>query len=222
MNKRIGRIYLIYNDVNNKVYVGQTIQTLTKRFNGHCCYSKSDRSENMYIKRAIHKYGKDKFHIKLLEEVPIEHLNEREEYWIAYYDSYNLGYNLTKGGQGSNYFSLHRLEDTIDIEKFSQYIIEFRPLVGEVVNHFGICRCSVYNLIKRLNDPRLILNSYNPRKAKSVNDIDTEELKALYLDGWSIQDLVKKYHVKKSRISNFLKESGIKVHRGLKGYKHRI
>ena len=43
----------------------------------------------MYIKRAIHKYGKDKFHISLLEEVSIERLNEREKYWITYYDSYN-------------------------------------------------------------------------------------------------------------------------------------
>lgn len=52
----------------------------------------------MYIKRAIHKYGKDKFHISLIEEVSVEKLNEREKYWITYYDSYNNGYNLTLGG----------------------------------------------------------------------------------------------------------------------------
>ena len=73
---KLGKIYLISNDVNSKLYVGQTIQNLNKRFNGHCCYSKSDRSANMYIKRAIHKYGKDKFHISLLEEVSIEKLKE--------------------------------------------------------------------------------------------------------------------------------------------------
>lgn len=219
---KLGKIYLISNDVNNKLYVGQTVQTLRKRFTGHCCYSKSDRSDRMLIKRAIHKYGKDKFHISLIEECTIDSLNDREIYWIAYYDSYNNGYNLTKGGQSSNYFSLHRLEDTIDTKKFSEYIKEFKPLATEVAAHFGICKCSVYNLIKRLNDPSLILNSYNPKKAKSIEDIDKEELKKLYLEGWSILDLVKKYHIRKNKISKYLRDNGIKVHRGLKGYKSRI
>lgn len=219
---KFGKIYLITNDINSKVYVGQTIQTLNKRFNGHCCYSKSDRSTNMYIKKAIHKYGRDKFHITLLEECPINLLNEREKYWISFYNSYNEGYNLTKGGQDSNYFNLHRLEDTIDIKKFEQYILEFKPLAIEVAKHFGISKCSVYNLIKRIGNPNLVLNSYNPRKGKTVEDIDKNELIQLYNDGWSILDLVKKYKIVKSKISKFLKEQGITIKRGIKGYKHRI
>lgn len=217
---KFGKIYLITNDVNSKVYVGQTIQTLNKRFNGHCCYSKSDRSSNMYIKRAIHKYGRDKFHITLIEECPIDLLNEREKYWISFYNSYNEGYNLTKGSQESTNF--HRLEDTIDIKKFEQYILEFKPLATEVARHFGISKCSVYNLIKRIGNPNLVLNSYNPRKGKTIEDIDKNELIKLYNDGWSILDLVKKYKIKKSKINKFLKEQGITIRRGIKGYKHRI
>ena len=219
---KLGKIYLISNDVNNKVYVGQTTQTLKKRFNGHCCYSKSDKSQNMYIKRAIHKYGRDKFHISLLEKCLLEQLNERERYWIDFYDSYNNGYNLTLGGQSSNYFSIHRLENTIDLKKFEDYILEFKPLATEVASHFGISKSSVYNLIDRLNNPNLVLNSYNPKKGKSINDIDKEELIKLYKEGWSILDLAKKYHIKKAKISRFLRESGIKIRRGIKGYKHRI
>ena len=219
---KFGKIYLITNDINSKVYVGQTIQTLNKRFNGHCCYSKSDRSINMYIKRAIHKYGRDKFHIQLIEECPVNILNEREKYWINFYNSYNTGYNLTLGGQDSNYFNINKLENIIDIKKFEQYILEFKPLVSEVANHFGISKCSVYNLIKRINNPNLILNSYNPRKDKTIEDIDKEELINLYKEGWSILDLVKKYHIRKNKISKFIRESGIKVKRGIKGYKHRI
>ncbi len=216
---KFGKIYLITNDINSKVYVGQTIQTLNKRFNGHCCYSKSDRSVNMYIKRAIHKYGRDKFHIQLIEECPVNILNEREKYWINFYNSYNTGYNLTLGGQDSN---INKLENTIDIKKFEQYILEFKPLVSEVASHFGISKCSVYNLIKRINNPNLILNSYNPRKGKTIEDIDKEELINLYKEGWSILDLVNKYHIRKNKISKFIRESGIKVKRGIKGYKHRI
>lgn len=219
---KLGKIYLISNNINSKVYIGQTIQTLKKRFNGHCCYSKSDRSSNMYIKRAIHKYGKDKFHIYLIEECPIENLNDREKYWINYYNSYNEGYNLTLGGQESNNFNINSLKNKIDLKKFEQYILEFKPLATEVARHFNICKCSVYNLIRELNNPKLILNSYNPRKGKSINDINKNELIKLYLDGWSILDLVKKYHIRKNKISKFLKEQGIKIHRGIKGYKHRI
>lgn len=219
---KLGKIYLIFNDVNDKVYVGQTIQSLNKRFNGHCCYSKTDRSVNMYIKRAIHKYGRDKFHIKLIEECPIKELSKREKYWINYYDSYNNGYNLTLGGQDSNYFSLHKLEDSIDIKKFEEYILEFKPLAIEVASHFGISKCSVYNLINRIGNPDLVLNSYNPRKGKSIEDIDKEELIKLYNSGWSTLDLVKRYHIQKDKISKFLKSNGIKIRRGIKGYKHRI
>lgn len=214
-----GKIYIIRNLINNKVYIGQTIQTLNKRFNGHCCYSKTDRSPNMYIKRAIHKYGRENFSIELLEECNVENLNEREKYWIKQYDSYNKGYNLTLGGQDSNYFNLHRLENTIDIKKFKDYIIEFKPLAIDVARHFGISKCSVYNLINRLNDNRLILESYNPRKPK---EIDLNEVLKLYNDGWSILDMAKYFKVNKRRISKYLRSQGIIPRRGIKGYKHRI
>ena len=101
-------------------------------------------------------------------------------------------------------------------------IILIKPLAIEVAKHFGISKSSVYNLIKRLNNPNLILNSYNPRKGKTIDDIDKEELITLYNQGWSISDLVKKYHIRKNKISRYLKDNGIKIRRGIKGYKHRI
>ena len=217
---RVGKIYIITNDINNKVYIGQTIMTLKKRFSAHCCYNESDKNKSMYIKRAIHKYGREHFKISLIEECSLDNLNEREKYWIEFYDSYNNGYNLTLGGS-SNYFSLHRLEETIDIKKFEQYIIEFKPLARDVAKHFGICKSSVYNLIKRLDNPLLILNSYNHKKARTIADINSDELLLLYKKGWKIKDLVKKYHVRKNKISRFLKSKGIKIRRSYK-YNHRI
>jgi len=44
-------------------------------------------------------YGIDKFNIELLEETTLEGADEREMYWINYFDSYYNGYNSTKGGQ---------------------------------------------------------------------------------------------------------------------------
>lgn len=218
---KLGKIYKITNDINNKVYIGQTIQTLQRRFNCHCCYEKSGRGDYMHIKRAIHKYGKEHFNISLIEECPVESLNSREIYWIEKYDSYKNGYNSTIGGQDSSAFVKH-IEDKINIEEFKSYIINEYPCVKQVEEKFNICHSTVYNILKRLDDPDLKLNPYNPRKPKTVDDIDKNELIKLYLDGWSIKDLVKKFHIVKKRISAFLKENNIQIRRGVKGYKSRI
>ena len=70
-------------------------------------------------------------------------------------------------------------------------------------------------------EDKLVLTNYLGRRWCNV-DIDKEELINLYKEGWSILDLVNKYHIRKNKISKFIRESGIKVKRGIKGYKHRI
>jgi group I intron endonuclease len=52
------------------------------------------------IYNALLKYGYDDFEKVVLEECPKKLLNEREIYWIDYYDSVNNGYNIRKGGNG--------------------------------------------------------------------------------------------------------------------------
>lgn len=44
------------------------------------------------------KYRIDNFNIIELEECENGLLDEREIYWISYYNSYNNGYNMTTGG----------------------------------------------------------------------------------------------------------------------------
>ena len=52
--------------------------------------------------------------------------------------------------------------------------------------------------------------------------LSNDEVGDLVVSFNKILDLEKKYHIRKNRISKFLKDNGIKVHRGLKGYKRRI
>lgn len=49
---------------------------------------------------AINKYGIENFTFEIIEECSEEQLNNRERYWIAYYDTYHNGYNRTVGGEG--------------------------------------------------------------------------------------------------------------------------
>jgi len=94
-----GTIYLITNLINNKKYVGQTIQKPEIRFNYHLNYASKDYNiSNMPLSRAINKYGKNNFKFEILEECLIDDLNERESYYIKKYDSFYSGYNATLGG----------------------------------------------------------------------------------------------------------------------------
>lgn len=101
---KYGYIYKITNLINNKIYIGQVYnKSINDRFNRHC-----DGASNMsksYLARAIHKYGRENFKVEQIEECySVLELNEREKYWIAYYNSTNgeIGYNLTPGGEGGN------------------------------------------------------------------------------------------------------------------------
>lgn len=99
---RTGLIYKFTNKINNKIYIGQTTQTLEQRINKHL----QQLDDNTYFHRALKKYGINNFDVKIIEQnIPLNELDDREIYWIKYYDSYytsNKGYNLTKGGQWGN------------------------------------------------------------------------------------------------------------------------
>jgi len=91
-------IYIINNLVNNKSYIGQSIN-IEKRFKAHLNSLKNNKHDNSYLQNSWNKYGKENFEFKILEEV-YNHLDlgDKEQYWIDAYNSYNCGYNLKLGG----------------------------------------------------------------------------------------------------------------------------
>jgi len=83
-----GKIYLITNKINGKQYVGQTINTIKNRFNGHC----NDKTSAIYY--AVKKYGKDSFYIDQIDSASTrKELDIKELYWINKLDSFKSGYN---------------------------------------------------------------------------------------------------------------------------------
>ena len=48
------------------------------------------------------KYGVENFEWEVIEQCKKSELAEREIYWIEYYDSFNKGYNCTRGGDGAS------------------------------------------------------------------------------------------------------------------------
>ena len=88
-------IYKITNIQNDKVYIGQTIRPVEQRFHRHI-NDALNNILNTHFARAIRKYGKDSFIIKTIDTARTQdELNQKEQYWIRYYDSVNNGYNET-------------------------------------------------------------------------------------------------------------------------------
>lgn len=97
----MGYIYKITNQINGKMYIGKTEDTIEERLKGHYRDYKKPRCEKRPLYDAMNKYGIENFIIEEVEYVALnENLAEREQYWIEYYDTFHNGYNATKGGDG--------------------------------------------------------------------------------------------------------------------------
>lgn len=89
-------IYQILNKINNKSYVGKSID-IECRWGHHISFLLNNKHHNHYLQRAWNKYGEGAFIWEVLEEVPnIKLLGVKEVFWIMVLESYNkdFGYNL--------------------------------------------------------------------------------------------------------------------------------
>lgn len=96
-------IYVLKNLINEKVYVGQTKNPKQRRAT-HFYTAKRNIKYPLY--RSIRKHGAENFSFEVIEECDDTVINEREQFWIVHFSSFNpeKGYNLTNGGEGaSNY-----------------------------------------------------------------------------------------------------------------------
>ena len=97
MEVNVIEIYKITNKINGKVYIGQTIRPVEYRFNRHM----NDALNNIldtHFARAIRKYGigPDIWELQIIDNAQTqEELNQKERYWIKYYNSVEDGYNET-------------------------------------------------------------------------------------------------------------------------------
>lgn len=104
-------IYILKNTINDKVYIGQTWQSLSKRF-GNGYYGCT------HIRNAIKKYGKYVFYYEVLTTCETQEAADYwESYFISKYGSTNpeIGYNLNSGGNSGGLLSeetKHKLSES--------------------------------------------------------------------------------------------------------------
>ncbi len=116
----MGFVYLITCTITNKVYVGQTINSLRARLTSHkssaryhrrylagevdAPHNKRGTCSKLY--RAMNKHGEDNFYIEILETVPDNDrkmLDQIETDFIEEFNSVKDGYNLKSGGDSSSH-----------------------------------------------------------------------------------------------------------------------
>ena len=90
-------IYKVTNIINNKIYIGQSVN-IYDRWIKH--QSPSHNNDGTAFHNALIKYGVNNFIWEIIEVCKQEELNQKEKYWIEYYNSYEKGYNETRGGDG--------------------------------------------------------------------------------------------------------------------------
>lgn len=105
LHENVCGIYCIRNIINQKVYVGKSIN-IRQRIWNHISNlnSKNIKSENQHFINAWWKYGKENFEYFVLEIIDsnqedIENIfKDKELFWMDYYMSYNRdkGYNLRR------------------------------------------------------------------------------------------------------------------------------
>ena len=107
-------IYKITNQVNGKVYIGQSIN-IKQRWKNHKKDAFWEKGEDYHypLYKAMRKYGLANFSFEVLEECNREQLNEKEIFYISQYNAYGKGYNQNAGGNSAP----HSIKLDVDIVK---------------------------------------------------------------------------------------------------------
>lgn len=121
-----GIIYVIRNKLNNKLYIGQTVNSFNQRYNGVNWW---DNTHNNHLKNAVNKYGIENFEIDKEFDVACskEELDKLEDMYIKIYDTINqkFGYNKKFGGANG------RLTEETKLKLSEMRIGENNPFYGK-------------------------------------------------------------------------------------------
>jgi len=137
----ISGIYGIYNNYNEKYYIGQA-QNIFSRFGQHKSLLKNNRHGNEYLQSAWNKYGYNCFDFIVIEECELEDMDVLEKYWIDFYDADNpeCGYNLTSGGKSNSFLSNRTLEKIKSIWTPSMKKEVSSKMMNTKLNTFSFCK----------------------------------------------------------------------------------
>lgn len=176
-------IYKITNNINQKIYIGKTLNSIEDRWKEHLKDYKKERCEKRPLYDAMNKYGLENFSIEQIEECDSEIVNDRETYWIEYYGSFKYGYNATKGGDGKSYLD------------YNLVVITYNHLQSEIetAKNLNISVDSVRKILKEKNVP--IKSSSEIIKEKYGKITNMYSLEGVFLRSFSSTNEAAQYMI---------------------------
>ena len=123
----------------------------------------------------INKVGLENITWEVIEEIPNELLNERECYWINYYNTKNNGYNCTYGGNNGTKYDYNEIltywlkDGEKNFTKTAKYFNTTKSYISKIIKSMGYNRRSW----EEINN-----NDHNSLK-KKINKIDPKSGKVL-------------------------------------------
>ena len=198
----IGIIYKVTNDINDLVYIGQTMYLLENRWEWHINKSNNIK-DNCKFHKALRELGYEHFKIEEIERVSTTILDEREIYWIKYYDSYFNGYNSTLGGNGGKKLPIYTDKQAID--RIIDLYVNKHISTNKIALEYKIDKATVARILK--------LNNIQLRDRFQFQP--TEETKNIiinaYINGTSLSKLSRQYNTTTSTIRRFLVKNNITI-----------
>lgn len=186
-----GYIYKITNKVNGMSYIGQTRYTVEFRWRQH-----QHKQDNTYFHNAIQYYGADNFEVETLEECDVKVLDSREIFYIAKYNTFNQGYNLTIGGGGKR-----RIVSDDQYEEIKElYLSGFSS--NKIAELYEVDKATIVKILK-IQGVKIRTNKLN------INHQELMELVRDYQSGFSIKQLAKRYDCTGPGLKEFLQKKGV-------------
>lgn len=203
-------IYCIENKINNKKYIGQSID-IRKRWREHRTSLNNNKHHNKYLQRAWNKYGEENFDFYIIQNLPQDTIHIIYNIWEIYYiDEYKTqnpkyGYNMTIGGEGT---VGHVVTD--ETRKKISETQKGRKLTKEWIEHISQAH---KDKIKNGYKPKTEhFQKYNEEQKTSINCYDKD---GNYICSYSsIQEAGRDLGLEATNICKVLKRK----HSNIKGY----
>lgn len=198
----IGIIYKVTNDINDLVYIGQTLYLLENRWEWHINKS-NNINDNCKFHKALRELGYKHFKIEEIERVPTSILDEREIYWIKHYNSYFNGYNSTLGGNGGKKLPIY--VDKEAVTKIIDLYVNKHISTNKIALEYKIDKATVARILRVNNIQLRERFQFQPTEEAKNTIINA------YINGTTLTKLSRQYSTTTGTIKRFLISNNVAV-----------